>query len=151
MKALRPQGRVVLMGVSGEPLQVPVSLLFVEGKILGSSQNDPEHLYEALDFVARGKVKVVTDTYSLDEVEKAYDRVEKGEVRFRAVRPSPQSVVSVTETRRIRRNRALKPRPKRSMNRLPTISIRRDKRDAPKEVDKGHRGNVETFFRSNHL
>jgi D-arabinose 1-dehydrogenase-like Zn-dependent alcohol dehydrogenase len=85
MKALRPQGRVVLMGVSGDPLQVPVSLLFVEGKILGSSQNDPEHLYEALDFVARGKVKVVTETYSLDEIGKAYDRVEKGEVRFRAV------------------------------------------------------------------
>ncbi len=85
MKALRPQGRVVLMGVSGEPLPVPVSLLFVEGRILGSSQNDPEHLYEALDFVARGKVKVVTETYSLDEIGKAYERVEKGEVRFRAV------------------------------------------------------------------
>src|SRR5207244_2692691 len=85
MKALRPQGRVVLMGVSGEPLQVPMSLLFVEGKILGSSQNDPEHLYEALDFVARGKVKVVTESYSLDDIARAYDRVEKGEVRFRAV------------------------------------------------------------------
>jgi D-arabinose 1-dehydrogenase-like Zn-dependent alcohol dehydrogenase len=73
------------MGVSGEPLQVPIELLFKEGKILGSSQNDPEHLYEALDFVARGKVKVITETYSLDDIAKAYDRVEKGEVRFRAV------------------------------------------------------------------
>jgi D-arabinose 1-dehydrogenase-like Zn-dependent alcohol dehydrogenase len=85
MKGLRPQGRVVLMGVSGEPLQVPIDLLFKEGRILGSSQNDLEHLYEALDFVARGKVKVITETYSLDDIAKAYDRVEKGEVRFRAV------------------------------------------------------------------
>jgi alcohol dehydrogenase len=85
MKGLRPQGRVVLMGVSGEPLQVPVDLLFKEGTILGSSQNDPEHLYEALDFVARGKVKVITETYALEDIGKAYDRVEKGEVRFRAV------------------------------------------------------------------
>jgi alcohol dehydrogenase len=85
MKALRPQGRVVLMGVSVEPLAVPLSLLFVEGRILGSSQNDPEHLYEALDFVARGKVKVVTERYKLDDIAKAYDRVEKGQVRFRAV------------------------------------------------------------------
>ena len=85
MKGLRPQGRVVLMGVSAEPLQVPIDLLFKEGRILGSSQNDPKHLYEALDFVARGKVKVITETYSLDDIAKAYDRVEKGEVRFRAV------------------------------------------------------------------
>ncbi len=85
MKGLRPQGRVVLMGVSAEPLLVPIDLLFKEGRILGSSQNDPEHLYEALDFVARGKVKVITETYSLDDIAKAYDRVEKGEVRFRAV------------------------------------------------------------------
>lgn len=84
-KGLRPQGRIVLMGVSGEPLQVPVELLFKEGRIIGSSQNDPEHLYEALDFVARGKVKVITETYSLDDIAKAYDRVEKGQVRFRAV------------------------------------------------------------------
>ena len=85
MKALRPQGRVVLMGVSGEPLPVPLSLLLGEGKILGSSQNDPEHLYEALDFVAKGKVKVITEIYPLADIAKAYDRVEKGEVRFRAV------------------------------------------------------------------
>jgi D-arabinose 1-dehydrogenase-like Zn-dependent alcohol dehydrogenase len=85
MKALRPQGRVVLMGVSGEPLQVPVSLLFVEGRIIGSSQNDPEHLYEALDFVAKGKVKVVVEKFSLDDIAKAYERVETGQVRFRAV------------------------------------------------------------------
>ncbi|MEO8035268.1 MAG: alcohol dehydrogenase catalytic domain-containing protein [Acidobacteriota bacterium] len=85
MNALRPRGRVVLMGVSRDPLPIPTSLLFVEGRILGSSQNDPEHLYEALDFVARGKVRVVTETFALDDIATAYDRVEKGEVRFRAV------------------------------------------------------------------
>ncbi len=85
MKGLRPRGRVVLMGVSIEPLQVPLDLLFKEGRILGSSQNDPEHLYEALDFVAKGKVKVIAETYPLADIAKAYDRVEKGEVRFRAV------------------------------------------------------------------
>jgi alcohol dehydrogenase len=85
MKGLRPRGRVVLMGVSGEPLQVPIDLLFKEGRILGSSQNDPEHLYEAFDFVAKGKVKVITETFPLADIAQAYDRVEKGQVRFRAV------------------------------------------------------------------
>jgi alcohol dehydrogenase len=34
---------------------------------------------------ARGKVKVMTETYPLAEIGKAYDRVEQGKVRFRAV------------------------------------------------------------------
>ncbi len=35
--------------------------------------------------VARGKVKVVAETYKLGEVTKAYRRVAGGKVRFRAV------------------------------------------------------------------
>jgi len=33
-------------------------------KIIGSQQNDREFLYEALDYVAQGKVKVITETYT---------------------------------------------------------------------------------------
>lgn len=85
LKGLRPDGRLVLMGVSDEPLPVTAELLFVRGRIIGSTQNDREHLYEALDYAAKGKVRVMTETYPLDEVARAYDRVENGEVRFRAV------------------------------------------------------------------
>jgi len=53
--------------------------------VLGSQQNHHEFLYEALDLTARGKVKVVTEVYPLAEIGKAYDRVEQGKVRFRAV------------------------------------------------------------------
>jgi alcohol dehydrogenase len=85
IQALRPDGRVVMMGVEGKPLSVPTSIMWVRGRILGSSQNDPAHLYEALQLVASGKVKVVTETYPLDEIGKAYDRVAEGKVRYRAV------------------------------------------------------------------
>jgi len=54
-------------------------------KIIGSQQNDREFLYEALDYVAQGKVKVITETYPLREVNAAYDRVAAGTVRFHAV------------------------------------------------------------------
>jgi len=57
--------------------QQACDLLFKEGKILGSSQNDPEHLYEALDFVAKGKVKVITETFPLADIAKA-NRLEPG-------------------------------------------------------------------------
>ncbi len=49
------------MGVSEEPLEVTADLTMSRGRIIGSTQNDTEHLYEALDYVAKGKVKVITD------------------------------------------------------------------------------------------
>jgi len=86
IQALRPDGRVVLMGVEGgQSLSLPTSLLWVRGRVIGSSQNDPEHLFEALQLSARGKVKVVAETYGLDEIARAYERVEQGKVRYRAV------------------------------------------------------------------
>jgi len=54
-------------------------------RVLGSQQNDREYLHEALQIAASGKVKVMTETYSLDEISKAYERVADGKVRFRAV------------------------------------------------------------------
>jgi dehydrogenase len=54
-------------------------------RVLGSQQNGPEYLYEALDYAARGKVKVMAETYKLDEIDRAYERVANGQVRFRAV------------------------------------------------------------------
>ncbi|HWF37290.1 MAG TPA: hypothetical protein VG322_02140 [Candidatus Acidoferrales bacterium] len=54
-------------------------------QVIGSQQNGPEYLYEALDFVAKGKVKTIIETYSLSEAPKAYQRVVDGKARFRAV------------------------------------------------------------------
>jgi dehydrogenase len=85
VQALRPDGRIVVMGVGGGAFTIPTSLLWVRGRVIGSSQNDPSHLYEALQLSASGKVKVVTETYSLDEIPRAYERVEQGKVRYRAV------------------------------------------------------------------
>lgn len=85
IQGLRPEGRLVLMGVAHEPLSVPPSIMWIRGSILGSQQNAPEHLYEALDYAARGKVKVMAETFPLADVARAYDRVKAGTVRFRAV------------------------------------------------------------------
>ena len=86
IQALRPEGRLVTMGVDAEPLTVSlVDLLMKRMRIIGSSQNGPEYLYEALDFVAQGKVKTIVETYPLAEAAKAYQRVVDGKARFRAV------------------------------------------------------------------
>jgi D-arabinose 1-dehydrogenase-like Zn-dependent alcohol dehydrogenase len=74
------------MGFEAKPLPVlPGDLITRRLKIIGSQQNGREYLYEALDYVAKGKVKVIAETYKLSEVNKAYDRVAEGKVRFRAV------------------------------------------------------------------
>jgi len=86
IQGLRPDGRLVTMGFDAKPLPVSLADLITRRiKIVGSQQNGVEYLYEALDFVARGKVKVIEETYKLDEISRAYDRVEKGQARFRAV------------------------------------------------------------------
>ena len=74
------------MGFEAKPLPLsPADLIMRRIKIVGSQQNGREYLYEALDYAAKGKVKVMAETYPLAEVNKAYDRVAEGKVRFRAV------------------------------------------------------------------
>jgi hypothetical protein len=66
IQGLRPDGRLVTMGAGAEPLSV--SLMDLIGKrirIIGSHQNGPEYLYEAVDFVARRRVKTIVETYPL--------------------------------------------------------------------------------------
>jgi dehydrogenase len=85
LRGLRPDGRLVLMAVSAEPLVVTAEIINNRSRIIGSTQNAPEYLYEALDYVAQGKVKIIAETYALDDIARAYENVAAGNVRFRAV------------------------------------------------------------------
>jgi alcohol dehydrogenase len=86
IQGLRPDGRLVTMGADAEPLSVSlIDLITKRIQIVGSQQNGPEYLCEALDLVARGKVKTIVETYPLAEAPKAYERVAQGKARFRAV------------------------------------------------------------------
>ncbi|MDR3675256.1 MAG: alcohol dehydrogenase catalytic domain-containing protein [Acidobacteriota bacterium] len=86
IQGLRPDGRIVTMGADAEPISLSImELLSKRIQVIGSQQNGPEYLYEALDFVAKGKVKTIAETYSLAEAPKAYQRVAEGKARFRAV------------------------------------------------------------------
>jgi D-arabinose 1-dehydrogenase-like Zn-dependent alcohol dehydrogenase len=79
------------MGASAtnEPLtlspELYIDFLFKRDRIIGSTQNDREYLYEALDYVAKGKVRVMTEIFPLEEISNAYDKVANGNVRFKAV------------------------------------------------------------------
>lgn len=86
IEGLRPDGRLVVMGADAQPISVsPMDLIMRRLKIIGSQQNNREYLYEALDFVAKGKVKPMIEVFSLENIEEAYKKVEEGKVRFRAI------------------------------------------------------------------
>jgi len=86
IQGLRFDGRLVAMGADAEPLSISLlDLIFKRIQVIGSQQNGREYLYEALDYVARGKVKVMAETYPLADAPKAYQRVAEGKPRFRAV------------------------------------------------------------------
>ena len=87
LKGLRPDGRFMLIGGSNEQFTIPApfEVLMNRLQIMGSNQNGREYLYEALDYVAKGKVKVIEETFPLDDVSNAYEKVANGNVRFRAV------------------------------------------------------------------
>jgi alcohol dehydrogenase len=55
------------------------------GRIIGSLQNDREYLYEPLDYVAKGIVQVMAETFPWDDMNTSYDKVAKGELRFEAL------------------------------------------------------------------
>ncbi len=89
---LRPGGRFVNMGVTNGPLAIPPTvLMFGQRQLRGSTQDERSDLYEALQLVAKGKVKPVLETYPLEKANEARDRLEAGKVRFRAVLLHAQS------------------------------------------------------------
>lgn len=86
IKGIRPEGRFVVMGIDTKPLQISLEdLVTKQVKIIGSQHNQREHLYEALDMAAKGKVRIMAETYPLKDINQAYEKVKKGQVRFRAV------------------------------------------------------------------
>jgi len=89
---LRPEGSLVVMGAAGpeEDLVIPNRTVFPQmmvnrQKIIFSQQNGREYLHEAVAIAGSGKIRVLTETFTLDDVRTAYDRVAAGTVRFRAV------------------------------------------------------------------
>ena len=82
---LRPEGRLFVMGLDQEKIAaLPISLI---GKvqIIGSQQNKRSDLVDILQLAADGKVKVMVETYPLEKINQALDRLIENKVRFRAV------------------------------------------------------------------
>lgn len=54
-------------------------------RLMGRLTKWSEYLYEALDYVEKVKVKVMTEKFPLYDIPDAYERVDNENVRFGAV------------------------------------------------------------------
>lgn len=83
---LRHSGRLINMGITDGPLEVgSLPLLLGQRELRGSTQDERADLFEALQLLARGKVKPRIEAYPLAKVNEARERLESGKVRYRAV------------------------------------------------------------------
>lgn len=83
---LRDEGRFVTMAIGTEPIPVdPALMLGKQLTIKGSMLDERQDLVEILHLAAAGKVRPVLETYPLEEIQRAYERLEAGQVRYRAV------------------------------------------------------------------
>ena len=86
LRGLRPEGRMVNMGLVDGAIQVdPMHFLGTQVRLVGSRQNHRRDLVEALALAASGKVKPAIEVYPLDRINEVRDRLEAGKVRYRAV------------------------------------------------------------------
>lgn len=83
---LRPRGRLINLGIPDGALAIdPFALNMGQRQLRGGLQDARSDLFEALDLVAKGKVKPVIETYPLARINEARERLEAGKVRYRAV------------------------------------------------------------------
>jgi uncharacterized zinc-type alcohol dehydrogenase-like protein len=83
--ALRPTGRLIVVGIPTSDLKFPVGPMLAERSVSGGSAGGPTDTALMLDFAARAGVRPLIERFPMAEVNAALDRVRSGKVRFRAV------------------------------------------------------------------
>ena len=86
VSALRPKGRLHIVGATLEPLDLGAFPLIVgQRSVSGSRVGSPANIAVMLDFAARHDVKPVIETYALAEVNDALERLRSGKAHYRIV------------------------------------------------------------------
>ncbi len=84
--ALRPKGRLHLVGVVTQPISVPVFPLLAGQKSISSSPTGgPVTMAMMLDFAARHHIQPTIETYRFSEINEAFEKLRHGKPRYRIV------------------------------------------------------------------
>ncbi|MCW5827998.1 MAG: NAD(P)-dependent alcohol dehydrogenase [Deltaproteobacteria bacterium] len=86
LEALRPNGRLVILGAPQEDLRIAGGALIGSQKgISGSAIGSRSVISEMLEFAARHGIKAKTETMPMSRASEALDRVRSGKARYRMV------------------------------------------------------------------
>jgi D-arabinose 1-dehydrogenase-like Zn-dependent alcohol dehydrogenase len=83
---LRPQGSLVVVGASMDPINVPAAALIGGGKtITGHASGTARDSEDTLNFSVLSGVRPMIETFPLEQAAQAYEKMMSGDARFRAV------------------------------------------------------------------
>jgi D-arabinose 1-dehydrogenase-like Zn-dependent alcohol dehydrogenase len=86
INGLGPNGELIVIGVSLDPIEVtPVQLIVGSKRIQGYASGAPADADDTLRFSELTGVRPMVETFSLENASQAYERMMSGTVRFRAV------------------------------------------------------------------
>jgi D-arabinose 1-dehydrogenase-like Zn-dependent alcohol dehydrogenase len=86
VNGLGPNGELIVIGVSLDPIEVtPVQLIVGSKRIQGYASGAPADADDTLRFSELTGVRPMVETFSLENASQAYERMMSGMVRFRAV------------------------------------------------------------------
>ncbi|NJL82769.1 MAG: NAD(P)-dependent alcohol dehydrogenase [Chloroflexaceae bacterium] len=86
INALRPKGRLHLVGVVPNPLTIPLFPLILGQKTISASPlGSPSTVADMLDFAARHHIAPITETFAFSQVNEALETLRSGSPRYRLV------------------------------------------------------------------
>jgi NAD+-dependent secondary alcohol dehydrogenase Adh1 len=85
LQMLRKGGHYFVVGYGGKVNVPSIDIINNEFSIIGSLVGNYNELYELMELNARGKVKLHTTKYSLDEANEVLKKLEEGKINGRAV------------------------------------------------------------------
>jgi D-arabinose 1-dehydrogenase-like Zn-dependent alcohol dehydrogenase len=92
LSGLSPNGKLMIIGASDEPLQVPVNQ-FLSGRqsVIGWYSGSSIDSQDTLAFSALSGVRSMNEIFPLEDAEEAYEKMMDSKVRFRSVLTSGKS------------------------------------------------------------
>lgn len=86
LSGLGPDGKLLLLGVSAEPIQVsPISLISYRQSIQGWPSGSSIDSQDTMNFCSQCNIRSMNEIFPLEKAQEAYDHMMSGKARFRAV------------------------------------------------------------------
>ena len=85
LQALRPKGRLHLLGATPEPIPVSMFNIIQQKSLSATATGSPTVVAEMLKFCARHGIETSTEVFPMSKINDAFEHLEAGKARYRIV------------------------------------------------------------------